>query len=196
MYVTCHLLLSDVGKQKQQNQMTPSQRRVTGWLSIDGENGHECQENTKIGAQRLPSSRRPDIESNSLCERFTNYDFSSHFYLTTHGNGIHSATRKQDIHVAFWPINGTDSRASFHPKNSNHSMPSRRPWKWIQLTKMMISCSQSRSEVHSHWHITTHLESPTEASLPPLDKGVPDHRSLDKWGHLMKKQSSTLQIMF
>jgi len=50
---------------------------------------------------------------------------------------------------------------------------------------MMTLCSQSGNETHSHQHSATHQEPPTEASFPPLDEGVLDHRSLDAWGNLM-----------
>jgi len=52
------------------------------------------------------------------------------------------------------------------------------------------------SEVHSRWHSATQLEPPTEASLPPLDEGVMNQSSLDKWGNQMKKQETTLCIVF
>jgi len=61
---------------------------------------------------------------------------------------------------------------------------------------MMMSHSRSVSEVHYCWPSATQQEPPIEASLPSLDEEVSNHRSLEEWGNLMKKQGATLQIAF
>jgi len=61
---------------------------------------------------------------------------------------------------------------------------------------MTTVCSWLGIEVHFYQHSTTQSEPPTEASLPPSDEGVQNQRSLDKWGHSMEKQLSTLKVMF
>ncbi len=61
---------------------------------------------------------------------------------------------------------------------------------------MTTACSWQGREVHSPQRSASNQEPPTEASLPPLDEGVSDQRSLDEWGNSMKKQPTTLHIMF
>jgi len=62
---------------------------------------------------------------------------------------------------------------------------------------MTSSCSQRVREDHGPWHSASLQEPPTEASLPTLDEGVYNHRSLDAWGNIMgKKQDTTLRIAF
>jgi len=61
---------------------------------------------------------------------------------------------------------------------------------------MMTVRSQRGNEVRSPQHSAHHQEPPTEDSLPPSDKGAADQRILDEWGNSMKKQASTLCIMF
>jgi len=56
--------------------------------------------------------------------------------------------------------------------------------------------SQSLSEAYSCQHSAIQLEPPTEAPLPPLDEGVLNQSCLDVWGNIMKKQETTLQIVF
>jgi len=61
----------------------------------------------------------------------------------------------------------------------------------------MTARSRRGSEAHFPRRSAPIQEPPTEASPPPSDEGVSDHRSLDEWGNSMKKKQSTnLRILF